>query len=125
MNNKREKKLTEIQLITGILFLVSFIVSLSLTYDSLKKYNNKNILSNKQRSRIYYINRIVVTILLLIYLYISYEQYKIGGKTKTERKILLDEVIAGVIAVIAGLIVLYDSYLSFKTNEINVENPEI
>ena len=78
-NNKKETQLLYIQMYGSILFIITIIVSTILTYNNIKKNNNeKKIFSEYTENEINLTNRIVITILVIIFTYINYCFYQIN-----------------------------------------------
>ena len=85
-------KQKEIQLLninmsaTGI-FILTIVISTLLTYnDKLKLQNKKPFLKKKSADKILIINRLVLLIIAFIYLYTSYEDYKLSKIKKKKNK---------------------------------------
>lgn len=85
-------KQKEIQLLninmsaTGI-FILTIIISTLLTYnDKLKLQNKKPFLKKKSAEKILIINRLTLLIIAFIYLYTSYEDYKLNKIKKKKNK---------------------------------------
>ena len=83
MDKEREVKLLDIQLIATILYIVSLIISISLTInDKQITKKKKSIFTNNQAKNLSIFNRIFIVGLTLTFLYISYQNRDIAKKEK-------------------------------------------
>ena len=115
-NNKKETQLLYIQMYGSILFIITIIVSTILTYNNIKKNNNeKKIFSEYTENEINLTNRIVITILVIIFTYINYCFYQIN-KQKNKSNLSKQELIASILTLISGLILLNTTIKSIEDN---------
>lgn len=124
-NNKKETQLLYIQMYGSILFIITIIVSTMLTYNNIKKNNNeKKIFSEYAENEINLTNRIVITILVIIFTYINYCFYQIN-KQKNKSNLSKQELIASILTLISGLILLNTTIKSIEDNinNINTNTP--
>ena len=124
-NNKKETQLLYIQMYGSILFIITIIVSTILTYNNIKKNNNeKRIFSEYTENEINLTNRIVITILVIIFTYINYYFYQIN-KQKNKSNLSKQELIASILTLISGFILLNTTIKSIEnnTNNINTNTP--
>lgn len=124
-NNKKETQLLYIQMYGSILFIITIIVSTILTYNNIKKNNNeKKIFSEYAENEINLTNRIVITILVIIFTYINYCFYQIN-KQKNKSNLSKQELIASILTLISGLILLNTTIKSIEDNinNINTNTP--
>ena len=124
-NNKKETQLLYIQMYGSILFIITIIVSTILTYNNIKKNNNeKRIFSEYTENEINLTNRIVITILVIIFTYINYCFYQIN-KQKNKSNLSKQELIASILTLISGFILLNTTIKSIKNNinNINTNTP--
>ncbi len=124
-NNKKETQLLYIQMYGSILFIITIIVSTILTYNNIKKNNNeKRIFSEYTENEINLTNRIVITILVIIFTYINYCFYQIN-KQKNKSNLSKQELIASILTLISGFILLNTTIKSIEnnTNNINTNTP--
>lgn len=124
-NNKKETQLLYIQMYGSILFIITIIVSIILTYNNIKKNNNeKRIFSEYTENEINLTNRIVITILVIIFTYINYYFYQIN-KQKNKSNLSKQELIASILTLISGFILLNTTIKSIEnnTNNINTNTP--
>lgn len=119
---KDEVTLANYDIIGTIFFIGTLIVSVILSYnDKLKLDGKDGLFSNEERRNILIINKIVVLCLVVFFLYINLEHYKIAlikGDDTTNYKIQL---IPSILAIIAAVIILY---LVLKGDD-EVDNPEL
>ena len=124
-NNKKETQLLYIQMYGSILFIITIIESTILTYNNIKKNNNeKKIFSEYTENEINLTNRIVITILVIIFTYINYCFYQIN-KQKNKSNLSKQELIASILTLISGLILLNTTIKSIEDNinNINTNTP--
>lgn len=124
--NDDEIKILDIQLIASLLFIGTTCISIFITYN--ERYNLKygyRIIDRKTVSHIVKINRLLITSLLITFIYVGYKTRdldRIKGNNINPDNL---EILASYLSLIAGLIILY---VVFKYDEeiINIsENPEI
>lgn len=124
-SNKKETQLLYIQMYGSILFIITIIVSTILTYNNIKKNTNeKKIFSEYTENEINLTNRIVITILVIIFTYINYCFYQIN-KQKNKSNLSKQELIASILTLISGFILLNTTIKSIKNdiNNINTNTP--
>lgn len=120
--NDEEIKLLYAQLYGSIIFIISIIISTILTYNSiLKQTEGKTIFKSKTENEITLINRIVLTILAIIFTYINFLFFKVG-KEKNKDIVQKEELYASILALITAFILLSTTIKSIKTN---TNNPDI
>lgn len=113
-------------MIVSFIFILTIITSIILTYneDYYLKYG-KRLIDVKKADMITKINRIIIVILFISFLYINYEFREVDtlkGENLTADNL---QIIASYLSVIAGLIILY---VVFKYGEdvlTTTENPNI
>lgn len=127
MNDKEKKlEILNVQTFASFLFIVSLIVTIILTYNQ-KQYtlNKKPIFNNKETYIISNANRILVLIIVLMFLYSSYELREISKKKGSNVMLNNLDVFASVLSVIGAIIVLYITANSPVENSLDIENPNI
>lgn len=132
MNNQNKKEDTlsiNLNLISSIVFILSSLVSLGITFDERGNLiGGKRYLTNKQVLNISYYNRIVIIVAVLISLYAGYKNFESedgGPRAKYKSGLLLS---TNVLSLIGAVIILYVSYLNRKEQSLtpsDVENPLI
>ena len=114
------------QMITSIIFAGTIIISIILTYNERQRILNKEtIFNNEDALDISLINRIVILILLFVYLYLNYEDFK-SNKDRKDYSILKLQFYPSILSIIAAIIVLYIAFYNKKRNTLNIssiENP--
>lgn len=126
-NTNKETQLLYIQVYASILFIITILVSTILTYNNiLKQKNEQKLFKQKTENQINFINRLIITILAIVFTYINYNFYQIN-RQKNNETIQKDEFIASVLTLAAGIILFYTTIESIKnnTNSPNIENPLI
>ena len=118
-----EKDLLYLQIFGSIVFIITIIVSIILTYNNIERMDKKKPLFNqKQENNISLTNRLIITTIATIFTYISYKFYEIN-KEKND-KISKKELIASIFALISSLILLKTTIENIKRksgdNDINI-----
>lgn len=118
-----EVSLLNTQLVTTAIFIISLFVSLSITYnDREQKLHKKGIYTEKQSKKITNINRTVILILTLSYLYINIENKNFIKPNQKDYSNL--QIGASILSTIAAIIVLY-VVLKSNSDIVDTENPAI
>lgn len=115
----------ELQILLSIFFIFTTIISIILLYneDLYIKYK-KFILDPKNAYIIASINRIVILIILLLFLYANYVDKNIDIIENKDLKADNLQIIASILTIISGIIVLYVTIEYFSTNiNSSLENP--
>ncbi len=115
----------ELQILLSIFFIFTTIISIILLYneDLYIKYK-KFILDPKNAYIIASINRIVILIILLLFLYANYVDKNIDILENKDLKADNLQIIASILSIISGIIVLYVTIEYFNTNiNSSLENP--
>ena len=115
----------ELQILLSIFFIFTTIISIILLYneDLYIKYK-QFILDPKNVYIISSINRIVILIILLLFLYANYVDKNIDILENKDLKADNLQIIASILSIISGIIVLYVTIEYFSTNiNSSLENP--
>lgn len=115
----------ELQILLSIFFIFTTIISIILLYneDLYIKYK-QFILDPKNAYIIASINRIVILIILLLFLYANYVDKNIDILENKDLKADNLQIIASILTIISGIIVLYVTIEYFSTNiNSSLENP--
>ena len=125
-NNDDEIKLVNAQLIGTFIFIISLAVSLVITYnEKLQKQNKEPLFSNKEAINIALINRIIVFILGIYFLYDALRRKVLSNENSNNTDNNFNEltsnlqIIASFFALISSLIILYIVLLNY--NNINFD----
>lgn len=103
-----EAHLLDIQIITTILFIVSLLISILITYNDRQIAKNESpILTGKQAANLSIFNRTVVVILTVIFLYINYKSRENARKDNEEMWPFNLQICASELSLLATIIVLY------------------
>lgn len=128
-NTKEDLVLSNLSLISSIIFILASLVSLVITFDEKGNLTNgKKYLTNKQALNISFYNRIVILVAVLISLYVGYKSYESEEDNTTAKyksSLLLS---TNVLSLIGSLIILYVAYLNREEQSLtvsDVENPLI
>lgn len=126
MNKQEEIKTINIQLFGIIISLLTIVFSLITTYNQkLKLEKKKTILNPKNSLRLTIINRILILIVGLIFLYVNYNLYNISKRENENLKSYILQIIASYLTIISALIAFYVVTLSSAETVSDVENPII
>lgn len=119
-------KLIDIQIIGSIVFIITLLVSITLNY-SQRNYTlyKRPLFDRKTTYIISNINRIVVLIVVISFLYTSYEFKKIAEEKGSNVALNELDVFAATLSVISAIIVLYITANSPVEDSLNIENPNI
>jgi len=118
-----EAKLLRWQFGLSLLFIFTLIVSLTLTYNQILIHEKKKPLyTTKTSDDILKLNRTLSTLLALGFLYINYIDKGIKEENNLDLKSANLQIDAGILSVLAALIVLYVSFM--EDGSVATENPE-
>ena len=122
MSNNQEKDLLYLQIFSSSFFIITIYISIILTINNIQKIDNKkSIFDQKQENNIILKNRIVITIIATIFVYISYQFYKTNKLNKNTSK---KELYASLLNFISTLILL-DTALKKDNKNTDVSIPII
>lgn len=116
------------QIITTLLFIISLVISILLTYDQkLELLQKKRIFSETFDKYLNLFNRIFALIIIIFILYINYRDYEIGKQKSTNSAPLKHQIYASILSVISAIIVLYVVLENWEENPniTSIENPII
>lgn len=116
-NNQKETQLLYIQIYASIIFIITILLSIILTYNNIKKKNDCPFFSKFLENNLTIINRIIITFLVIVFTYINYEFYIISKQKNNRNNIQKNEFIASIISLIAGFILLYTTIKSIYNDE--------
>lgn len=118
-----EAKLIEIQIGLTLITVLSIIISLYLSYDTLQKTKkNKRVFNDNTSNNLLKLNRIIGIILAVCFLTINIYDKDIKKKYNKNLKDANIQILAGILTLCAALLVLNVSDTDDFTSE---ENPEI
>ena len=122
----KEIELLDNQIEASILFIISIIISILLTYDEkLKKLKRKSILSNNMAKYLNLYNRILAIVIISVILYINYQNYQLKKKKVSNLKPFKQQIYASILNLLSAIIVLYVVIETWNTNNIaDIENPD-
>lgn len=122
--DEKEKKIQLLKLdeLDSILFIGAILISIFLAQNQINKYEGKPYY---ETYKIELVNRLFVLGIIISFLYISIENYKIVKNENKDLKPFILQIIASVITLIAGLITLYIVYYNRTIDEADIENPEV
>lgn len=98
-----------------------------MTYnEKLDLQNKKTLFKKKTTYNISLINRLIILITSIVFLYINYKLYQISKKEGEDLKVYYLQIIASILTVIATLIALYVVTIEPKGDEVtDIETPII
>ncbi|CCY28117.1 unknown [Acholeplasma sp. CAG:878] len=125
MKNEKEIELLNIDIATALMFIVTIIISIYLTYENRQDLlNRKRILNKKDDQYILLFNRLLVLIIVLIILYDNIEGYEIAKEKNKDLKPFKIQIFASILTVITALLVLYVVFYNWDNNSLSdIENP--
>ncbi len=119
-----ELKLSKWQFGLTLLFILLLIISLTLTYNQILKFQKqKPLYSNKTADDILKIYRVIGLIIALGYLIIDVIDKGVKEENNLDTKTANLQIDAGILTVIATLIVLYVAFTSDSSDDL--ENPDV
>ena len=123
MNNKnKEIKLINLSIIAITIFIITLLISLLLNYnEKLKLENKKLIFDEKQSIYISLINRTIVLIIALYFIYNSYIRQKIDNKDDFNSNL---ELLGAFLAFISSFIAFYIVFINLNNNKFDVSEVE-
>ena len=123
MNNKnKEIKLINLSIIAITIFIITLLISLLLNYnEKLKLENKKLIFDEKQGIYISLLNRTIVLIIALYFIYNSYIRQKIDNKDDFNSNL---ELLAAFLAFISSFIAFYIVFINLNNNKFDVSEVE-
>ncbi len=122
---KNEIKLIDYEIIGSLLFIGTLFISVILSYNEKLRLEKKEpLFDNKTQKNILIVNKIVVLGIVIFFLYINYEHYKVALFKNEDTYNYKVQLIPSFLAILAALIILY---LVLKDNNISdiVDNPEL
>ena len=126
MRKEEEIKAINIQLVALLIVVISTIISILITYNQkLNLENKKTIFNTKESFNITLFNRILITVLSIVFLYVNIKLYNLSKKEGEDLKSYILQIIASILAIISALIALYVVKLSTNESIVDVENPVI
>lgn len=125
MKNEKEIELLNIDITTAVLFIITIIISIYLTYENRQDLlNRKRILNKKDDQYILLFNRLLVLIIVLVILYDNIEGYEIAKEKNKDLKPFKIQIFASILTVITALLILYVVFYNWDNNSLSdIENP--
>ncbi len=125
MKNEKEIELLNIDIATALMFIITIIISIYLTYENKQDLlNRKRILNKKDDQYILLFNRLLVLIIVLIILYDNIEGYEIAKEKNKDLKPFKIQIFASILTVITALLILYVVFYNWDNNSLSdIENP--
>lgn len=125
MKNEKEIELLNIDITTAVLFIITIIISIYLTYENRQDLlNRKRILNKKDDQYILLFNRLLVLIIVLVILYDNIEGYEIAKEKNKDLKPFKIQIFASVLTIITALLILYVVFYNWDNNSLSdIENP--
>lgn len=121
-----EIKYIDYQLIGLGLTLITTIIAIAITYNQkLGMLQKKKLFNSKEALNITKLNRIIILLIGILFLYINYRLYQISKEEGEDLKSYKLQILASILIVISGLIALYVVSLSSTETLSDVENPNI
>ena len=125
---EKELRLLNYQILTSILFIVSVIISIVLTYDEIKQLLKKHRLFSETFDKyLNLFNRILSLSIVVFILYINYATYQIQKEKRSNLDPFRHQIYASIFSIISAVIVLYVVLENWEDNPniTSIENPII
>jgi len=125
---EKELRLLNYQILTSILFIVSVIISIVLTYDEKQQLLKKNRLFSETFDKyLNLFNRILSLSIVAFILYINYATYEIQKQKRSNLDSFRHQIYASIFSLISAIIVLYVVLENWEENPniTSIENPII
>lgn len=123
---KEEIKYVNYQLIGLGLTLITTITAIIITYNQkIDMEGKKKILNSKQALKLTKINRTILLLIAILFLYINYRLYKISKEEGEDLKSYKLQITASSLTTISSIIALYVVFMSNTETLADVENPTI
>ena len=122
---KNEIKLIDYEIIGSLLFIGTLFINVILSYNEKLRLEKKEpLFDNNTQKNILIVNKIIVLGIVIFFLYINYEHYKVALFKNEDTYNYKVQLIPSFLAILAALIILY---LVLKDNNISdiVDNPEL
>lgn len=125
MKNEKEIELLNIDIATALMFIITIIISIYLTYENRQDLlNRKRILNKKDDQYILLFNRLLVLIIVLVILYDNIEGYEIAKEKNKDLKPFKIQIFVSILTVITALLILYVVFYNWDNNSLSdIENP--
>lgn len=131
MNSKelqnRQLKIIDGQLVGCILYIISLIVSIIIIVNQRKNALNKEqFLTGEESQTIALTNKIFILFLVILFLYLNFESYRLAKDTNQDTSALELQIIASILSIAVALIGLYVVATNFSNTNLQtaeIENP--
>lgn len=131
MNNEelqnRQLKIIDGQLIGCILYIISIIISIIIILNQRKNaLNQEQFLTGKESQTIALANKIFILSLILLFLYLNSESYRLARDTNQDTSALELQIVGSILSTAVGLIGLYVVATNFQNTNLQtaeIENP--
>ncbi len=123
---KEEIKYINYQLFGLVVTLLTTIIAIFITYNQkLGTAGKKKLMTNQQSLLLTYINRLLILLVAILFLYINYRFFDITKRKNQSKKSEELQIIASILTIASALIALYVVTLSNTETIADVENPNI
>ena len=121
---EEEIKLLNLQIFGIVITLITAIFSIIITYNKkCKLAGKKSFFESVNSFTLILLNRLLIFIVALIFLYINYKFYKIAKENNKKLKNFILQIITSYLTLTSAIITLYIVLTSNKNNIVNFENP--
>jgi len=125
---EKELSLLNYQIITSVLFVISLIISIILTYDERQQLlKEPRLFSETFDKYLNLFNRIFALLIIVVILWINYETYKIKEQKGGNIAPFRHQIYASIFSVISAVIVFYVVIENWYSNPniTSIENPTV
>lgn len=125
---EKQLSLLNYQLLTSVLFIISLIISIILTYDERQQVlKEPRLFSEKFDKYLNLFNRIFALLIIVAILWINYETYQVQKQKRSNLDPFRHQIYASIFSVISAVIVLYVVIENWYSNPniTSIENPTV
>ena len=125
--NEQKIKLINLQLLAIIGFILALIISYFLSYDKKQSLENKpKMFSDKESQNLALFQIILVTIVSILFLYITYKQYTISKRFHDEdEEDLFIQTETSMLSVVIAIVGLYIVIKNYKNKNLSISEIEV
>jgi hypothetical protein len=124
MENTKEIKVINVQLMAVLVTILSISISLVLTYNEKLEFENKDVLfDSKKTLDLALFNRILILSLGIVFLYVNYSFYVIAKDKDKDLKTYVYQIVGSILAISSALVTLYDITKTKIQTVADIENP--
>lgn len=122
--NKKEIELLNGQLIASFIFIICLVISLLITYnEKLEKENKKVLFTNRESIDIALINRFIIFLLGIYFVYNAIISKKLNNSKNNINKTTSNlQILASILALLTTIIILYIIIINYNNQDFDISN---